>query len=137
MSDEDKITIVDNELVALWYHPKEKIVHHCLRTFVYGDTFRNLLLKGAEVFREHGSVKWLSDDRGNSAIRPEDSQWGVDVWTPLVMEGGWRYWAVVMPEKVLGQMNMRRFLKMYKEMGVTVEAFTDPDVAFEWLAAQP
>ncbi len=136
MDPNNTITIIDNESVGLWFHTKEKIVHHCLRTFVYGDTFRNLLLKGAEVFREKGAIKWLSDDRGNSALRPEDSQWGENVWRPIVLEGGWKYWAVVMPEKVLGQMNMRRFIKISEDLGVEARAFSDPDEAFQWLASK-
>lgn len=42
-----------------------------------------------------------------------------------------------MPEAIIGQMNMKRFIKMYSDRGVTVRAFTDPDEALKWLESQP
>jgi hypothetical protein len=41
-----------------------------------------------------------------------------------------------MPENVLGQMNMNRFIKMYGDMGITVQIFSDPDKALNWLKSQ-
>lgn len=43
-----------------------------------------------------------------------------------MIAAGWRFWGVVMPENVLGQMNMKRWIATYAEKGVTVEAFTEP-----------
>jgi hypothetical protein len=42
----------------------------------------------------------------------------------------------VLPEKVLGQMNMRRWMETYAAKGVTARAFTDPDDAWRWLIQQ-
>jgi hypothetical protein len=41
-----------------------------------------------------------------------------------------------MPEKVTGQMNMRRWIQEYAAQGVTARAFTDPDEALRWLSEQ-
>lgn len=136
MAADDRITYIDNDSVGLWYHPKENAVHHHLKAFVFGEDFRSLMLKGAEIFIEKGAKKWLSDDRGNSAIRTEDIQWGEEVWVPKVLQAGWKYWAIVMPEKVLGQMNMRRIIKQYKDRELTIQIFSDPDEGLAWLAEQ-
>jgi hypothetical protein len=130
------LVLIENEAVSLRFHPKTKIVHHELRQFVYGEKFREVLEKGLEVFEKNGACKWLSDDRGNGPLKPADSEWAIGVWAPRVMKAGWKYWAVVLPDKVLGQMNMKRWIAMYAEQGVTAQAFTDPDEAMQWLIEQ-
>jgi hypothetical protein len=57
----------------------------------------------------------------------------MNTWSPRVLKAGWKQWAVVLPQKVLGQMNMQRFIDMYKERGLEVRAFTDPAPALAWL----
>jgi hypothetical protein len=132
---QERVTILEDAVCSLWYHPKEKIVHHELRSFVHGPRFRNLLDKGLSAFREHGACKWLSDDRGNNALTKEDGDWAQTDWAPRVIAAGWKYWAVVMPEKVMGQLNMKRWIQEYSERGVTVRHFSDPRAAFTWLAS--
>jgi hypothetical protein len=129
-------TIIDNKYATLWYHPETKIVHHQFHQPIGGQSFREVLDKGLEAFQEFSAQKWLSDDRGNSALSPEDSDWAINNWSPRVIDAGWKYWAVVMPEKVIGQMNMQRFIKMYSERDVSVQVFSDPDEAMRWLEAQ-
>jgi hypothetical protein len=131
-----KVTLIDNEDVSLWYHPETKIVHHELRRFVHGEKFREVLEKGLATFMQHRACKWLSDDRGNGPLKPADADWALKDWAPRVMAAGWKYWAVVMPEKVLGQMNMRRWIETYAEAGVTAMAFSDPVKALKWLEEQ-
>jgi hypothetical protein len=131
-----RVTLIDNEDVSLWYHAETKIVHHELRRFVYGEKFREVLEKGLAEFKQHGACKWLSDDRGNGPLKPADADWALHDWAPRVMAAGWKYWAVVMPEKVLGQMNMRRWIDTYAEAGVTAMAFSDPVKALKWLEEQ-
>jgi hypothetical protein len=130
----ERVVLVEESVCSLWYYPKEKIVHHELRAFVHGARFRNLLDKGLDAFKQHGACKWLSDDRGNNALSQDDAEWAMSDWAPRVIAAGWKYWAVVMPEKVMGQINMKRWIKEYSDRGVTVQHFTDPNLAFEWLA---
>jgi len=131
-----EIVVIDNEAVSLRYHPSSKIVHHELRRFVHGEEFRDVLERGLTLFRERGACKWLSDDRGNGPLKPADAEWALNDWAPRVMKAGWRFWAVVMPEKVLGQMNMKRWIETYAAQGVTVAAFSEPEEAMGWLVQQ-
>ncbi len=41
-----------------------------------------------------------------------------------------------MPEKVVGKMNMRRWIETYSQKGVTVDVFDDTEEALSWLEAQ-
>jgi hypothetical protein len=84
-------------------------------------------------FIRHRACKWLSDDRGNGPLKPEDAQWCLTSWSPRVIAAGWKFWAVVMPEKVMGPLNMRRWISTYADQGITVSAFADPVQAMTWL----
>jgi hypothetical protein len=128
--------IIDDGTVTLRYYTDRKIVHHELHRFVHGEEFRNVLEKGLELFKKHRATKWLSDDRGNGPITAADAAWATQDWAPRVMAAGWKFWAVVLPEKVLGQMNMRRWIERYAAEGVTVKEFADPDEALRWLSEQ-
>ncbi len=127
------ISVLENEYASVWYHPEAGIVHHQFHKFIFGDAFRTVLSTGAEVMKKNGARKWLSDDRNNSALPQEDADWGQTTWTPQVLAAGWKYWAVVLPEKAVGQMNMKRFIDDYSGRGVKVQVFSDPDQALKWL----
>src|ERR1700749_54766 len=118
--------LIDTPSHRLFYRKDTKIVHHELRRFVHGQPFRDLLTRGVEVMEEQRALKWLSDDRGNAPIKPLDTEWGRRVWFPRAIAAGWKHWAVVMPEGVLGQMNMRRWIEMYAESGLNAHPFDDP-----------
>jgi hypothetical protein len=131
-----KDILIDTDYVTLWYDPEKKIVHHKFHKYIYGQQFRDALEKGLEVFKEKGAQKWLSDDRNNSALPTEDTNWAQSNWAPRVIAAGWKYWAIVLPEKVIGQINMQHFIDNYSEQGVTVKIFSDPDEARKWLESQ-
>lgn len=127
--------IIDTEYATLWYHPDTKIVHHVFHKFIYGEEFRSILNTGLEAFKLHGAQKWLSDDRKNSATPTADLEWSMQDWFPRAFNSGWKYWAIVMPDKVAGKLNMQRFMKTYAELGLTIEIFDDPDEAMTWLVS--
>ncbi|MCB0210515.1 MAG: hypothetical protein KDJ52_14350 [Anaerolineae bacterium] len=129
-------TVVNTPEFTLHVYPEKKLVHHEMHRFVFGEPFHDLLMKGAETFEKHGCTKWLSDDRGNSATRPEDVEWAQAVWEPRVLKAGWKYWAIVLPEKVIGQMSMKRLASRYAQKGLTVEVFSDPQKAMAWIERQ-
>ena len=131
-----KITIMENEFVTVWYHADTKIVHHQFHKFIHGKVLRDALNAGCDAMKMYGAHKWLSDDRKNSAVPKEDAEWGVNDWSNRTIQAGWKFWAIVQPESVIGQMNVKRFAKEYLSRGVVVEMFTDPDNAMEWLKKQ-
>jgi hypothetical protein len=131
-----KTTLIDTDYVTLWYDPEKKIVHHKFHKYIYGKEFRGVLEKGLEVFKEKKAQKWLSDDRNNSALPTEDTNWAQTNWAPRVIAAGWKFWAIVLPQKVIGQINMQHFIDNYSEQGVTVKIFSEPDEARSWLESQ-
>ena len=128
-----KELIEENGFYTLWFHPDDGIVHHKFHKFIYGDTFRACLNRGTALLKERGASKWLSDDRKNSVITPDDSEWGVYDWLPRTIEAGWRYWAIVMPEGVTGRLKMESIIVDTAKSGLIIETFTDDDYAMDWL----
>jgi hypothetical protein len=136
MAGPKRIALVDNKLVAVWVYPERGIVHHAMKAFCHGADFREALSQGAEAMLQHRATKWLSDDRLNGALPEEDERWATHHWFPRVREAGWKHWAIVQPQKLIGQMNMERFRKMYEDLGINARMFSDAEEAFVWLDRQ-
>jgi hypothetical protein len=133
MDQSKTITLLDNESVTVWYHPDKKMIHHVFHTYMHGEAFREALTAGAEAMEKYGADRWLSDDRKNSATPGLDLEWARTVWFELVRKAGWKYWAIVQPEGVIGKLNMKREAEINAQKGVVARLFSDPDEAMAWL----
>jgi hypothetical protein len=129
--------ILQTEAVRLWYHAASGIVHHRLETVPDSESFRALLLAGAELLERERAQKWLSDDRKNLVVRDPDSEWARQVWLPRVLRSGFKFWAIVLPTAAIGKLNMRRFAAEYSKIGLNVNAVDSPETAFDWLRSFP
>lgn len=127
------LTIIDSPFATLWYHPGPGIVHHRIHKFIHGQAFRDLLLAGLDTLQKNRAQKWLSDDRANAVLRPEDVDWSHTFWFPQTVKAGWKYWAIVQPEKTVGQVTMKGLANDYARQGVTSKTFLDPESALAWL----
>ena len=132
----EKKVILDNEFMTLWYHPDKKIIHHEFHKFTQGETLRDCLSAGAEQMEFKGAQKWLSDDRKNTVVGEDDMKWTSTVWRPRVIKAGWKYWALVLPEKVLGERSMKRLADDMRGFGVEVYLCNDSDQGLKWLKSQ-
>ncbi len=130
-----EITIIHNEYATLLYHPDTKIVHHTFHKPIGGDKFRDVLNMGAKTLQEHQAAKWLSDDRENTALSPEDTEWSKTNWFPRSINAGWKYWALVVPQDNLARMNLKEFVDSYYEQGLRIMVFSEPQEAMEWLVS--
>jgi hypothetical protein len=131
--DTDRILVHDSDLLSVWVYPARRLVHHQMKTFCFGKDFRDGLTRGIEAMAQHQATKWLSDDRLNGALPPEDSDWATQEWFPRARAVGWKHWAVVQPTKIIGQVNVARFVKLYAELGIDAQLFGELDEAMRWL----
>ena len=129
-------TIIETPFASLWYYPAERIVHHQIHKFIYGAAFRELLMKGAEVLKANGATKWVSDDRNNGALSSEDKAWADTSWQPQVIRSGWKTWAIVLPETIVGQMSIRRIIRENELLSLEVQVFTSPEEALAWIVTR-
>jgi hypothetical protein len=128
-----KLTIIDNPDITLWYYEETKIIHHQIHKPSRGESFRQVLAEGLNLVRKTGAKKWLSDDRNNIVQTPEDVDWATTVWTPEMIKAGWKYWALILPEIMLGELNMKHFIKDFEQLDFVVKVFTNPGEAIKWL----
>lgn len=128
-----QILALNIELATLVSYPEKGIVHHTFHKPIGGDAFRSVLLTGVDLLREHGDSKWLSDDRGNGALAPEDTEWSFTAWFPQAKEAGWKFWALVVPEDMMARMNLKQIIEHYSERRVRIMVFTSLEQALPWL----
>jgi hypothetical protein len=128
-----KEVVYKSDFATVWYDPDKKMIHHQIHKFVFGEEYKRFLLAGMEALKKYHVKKWLSDDRNNGAMRDEDVAWGMTNWFPQTIQAGWKYWAIVQPEKVIAQMNMEALVEDFAKGGIAAKFFTDPDAAAKWL----
>jgi hypothetical protein len=131
------ITIMNDANASMWYYPESKIVHHQMHQFFFGETFRSIMNKGIETLQKNGGHKWLADDRAVAAWAPEDMEWGNNDWFPRAVKAGWKYWAIIMPEKVVGKMTVKKLMDSYSARGVQTRVFSTPEEGKKWLETCP
>ena len=128
-----KEVIIDNENTALWYHTTKKIVHHVIHKPIFGKALQECLEKGIALLKKHNAKKWLSDYRKNGAMLKDDVDWIDNEWYPRAAMTDWKHWAIVLPEKTVGQLSMNRIATIFAQPGFDIKTFTDPDEAMSWL----
>jgi hypothetical protein len=136
IEDLQKIVLLDTEFSTVWLYPKERVVHHQFKKFIFGEDFRKTLNTGLEAFNNKLADKWMSDDRENAALSQADTSWGEQVWFPAVLAAGWKYWAILVPKKAIGKMNIKGVIEHFSQGGVKVQIFDDPEKGMEWLISQ-
>ena len=129
----DPRTVIDNEFLTLTFHPGHKIVHHAFKRSTEGSPLREMFLAGLDLIEKEGADKWLSDDRNFPIWISDDAIWARKEWEPKALAAGWRFWAVVMPLRVMARMNLDDIIARSAEKGLIVRSFEDPEEAYAWL----
>jgi hypothetical protein len=132
----EKIIVMEDEFVVLWYHPKWKIVHHQFKKYPRSLSLREALSRGAGFLERRKACKWLSDDRKSSVLTDADLQWTETQWRPRAIKAGLRYWAIVPPATAIGTLNMNRLAREHRKLGVKVEFFDSAVAAMNWLKGE-
>lgn len=128
-----RTTVIDHELATLIYYPDSKIVHHIFHKPISGEPFREIVNTGVELLQKNGAIKWLSDDRTNTAFPDDDTEWGKVHWFPRALEAGWKYWALIVPPDVAARMNLKEFVDTFSQQGLRIMLFATTEDALEWL----
>ncbi len=127
------ITVRKDEFITMLYYPESKILYHQIHKFFTGQTFRDIFNAAIDVFQKHGAQKWLCDDTAVKAWGKEDQEWAAANWFPLAIKSGWKYWAILIPENVTGQLAVQRLAQRYSSQGVQTKGFSTLDEAKKWL----
>ena len=128
-----RVTVVDNEYITVEYVPDKKMVYHTIHKPVGGQLFRDALIAGTEALKQNGACKWLSDDRKNGPLTPEDVEWGFNNWNRPTIAAGWKYWALVVPPEVVAAGSLIPTMQALFDLGLRMMVFSELEEASEWL----
>jgi hypothetical protein len=99
-----------------------------------GAHLEAVLNGGTKLMIDNKATKWLSDNRQLSvAFSEEDANWVNNDWLPRTIKAGWKYWAMVVPESVIGQADHVKYVESFYNSGVWVTVYTDVESALQWL----
>ncbi|MBX3083861.1 MAG: hypothetical protein KF716_19660 [Anaerolineae bacterium] len=127
------ISIVENEYITLQYLPDKKIIAHVVHKPIGDKPLQDALNAGTEALKKYGACKWLSDDRKNGPLSPEQLQWAFNDWNPRTIKAGWKFWANVVPEDLAAAGTLAPVMDALFEMGLRMMVFTDVEKATQWL----
>jgi hypothetical protein len=130
------VTVFDDEHMALRYHPETGIVHHRIKGFLPHGGFRKLLSASDELLETHRATKYVSDDRDNVVVDPEDIKWADANWYPRVAKAGLRHWALVPPSTMVGTLQAKSILETRRRQGLDVEGLGRIQDALAWLQSK-
>lgn len=128
--------VLDTEWLNVRYYPDSGIIHHTWKKSCSGEVFRDMMLEASDYLAAHKGSKWLSDDRLFTVMTEADSLWGRRVWFPRTIHAGWKHWAMLLPERYVGQVSMQAILTEYKAAGINAKIFDSVAAALEWLGSQ-
>ncbi len=112
------------------------ILRKTFKGFVYGEELKSAFMLGYEKVKNKKGCKWLSDNRFLDVYTEEDIAWINDVWLTSMIDAGWKYWAILEPEGLVGQLTMEEFKDFYAEKGIILKIFHSMREAEEWLENQ-
>jgi hypothetical protein len=132
----DKQVILDNGKVRILFYDEYKILHFKFTGLTHGQELIESMKKGMEVFIENKATKWLSDKGETPVFNKSDLDWNDTVFKPTMLKAGWKYWAVVEPEKASSKMLFDKFKKEYAKLDFSFKMFDTADAALNWLKEQ-
>ena len=132
MSD---VTIYDNEFITVKYIPDKGMIYHTVHKPLadQGTMFQDALNAGTEALKKYKCTKWLSDDRKNGPLPPEQIEWGATDWNPRTIEAGWKYWANIVPEEIAAAGTLMPVIQNLHTFGLRMQVFTNLEDALKWL----
>src|SRR5271166_4845497 len=115
------ITVLSNDYFDLLYHEESKIIHHIFKPPMGSDQIQEVLSAGTDLLEKNRATKWLSDNRQLAvAFSDEAAQWVNEVWLPRTVRAGWKYWAMVVPEAIIGRADHVKYVESFYDTGIWV-----------------
>ncbi len=129
-------TLLQTPSATIQYDTDLKIVRHQTFSALRQGEYREVLWLGVETLQRRAAQKWLSDDRKSGAMGEDDEEWAQRVWLPAAVRSGWKYWAIVLPERDAGRRVLKRASEALSTAGILARTFSDPVEAQRWLESQ-
>jgi hypothetical protein len=96
--------------------------------------FAALLDAELQALKQHRGSRLLADCRRQRVLNPKDQERANREWLPRALAAGLKRFAIVVPESVVADMNLRDSLEKASAANLEVEYFATVEEAREWLA---
>jgi hypothetical protein len=96
--------------------------------------FGALLDAEIQALKQHRGSRLLADCRRQRVLNPKDQERANREWLPRALAAGLKRFAIVVPESVVADMNLRDSLEKASAANLEVEYFATVEEAREWLA---
>lgn len=99
------------------------------------NEFAALLDAEIQALKEHRGSRLLADCRRQKVLNPKDQDRANREWLPRALAEGLKRFAIVVPESVVADMNIRDSLDKASAPALEVGYFATLEEAREWLAS--
>lgn len=130
------VVVFDSEYITVEYVPDKQMIYHVVHKPVAENlkVFQNALNAGTEALKKYSVIKWLSDDRKNGPLPPEQFEWlETTKWSLRTIQFGWKYWANVVPEDLVAAGTLTPIIDDLYTHGLRMNVFSSMDRALAWL----
>ena len=124
----------ENSAGRIWEEPKDY-----LRLEYYAGNreeiqFQALLMHLLHALRRRGTGKILVDQRAMAPFNTSEQAWMATEWLPrAVLEGGYRYGAVIVAHNVFARLVMTQLVMSTRNLPHTYRTFDGEEAALAWL----
>lgn len=129
-------TYFESDSATVLWNVKAKAVHVEFKSYVHSDELRDICDKAMKLQQEKGAERMISDNRKLTVISQEDQQWISTVHNQRIQDSGIKYVAIVLPEKTVGKLSMKRVVASavaFDDISTVFESFNTVEDAEEWL----
>ncbi len=130
------ITIFTSDSATVSWNEKAKAVHVEFNTYVHSDELREICDRAMDLQQEKGAQRMISDNRKLTVISQEDQEWISTVHNQRIQDSGIKFVAIVLPEKAIGKLSMKRVVASsvaFDDIQTVFETFDSVEGAEEWL----
>ncbi|MDQ0088853.1 isopentenyl diphosphate isomerase/L-lactate dehydrogenase-like FMN-dependent dehydrogenase [Paenibacillus anaericanus] len=129
-------TFFTTDSATVSWNEKAKAVHVEFNTFVHSNELREICDKAMELQQQKGAQRMISDNRKLTVISQEDQEWISTVHNQRIQDSGIKFVAIVLPEKTIGKISMKRVVASsvaFDDIKTAFESFDTVEGAEEWL----
>jgi hypothetical protein len=98
------------------------------------NEFAGLLDAEIQALKQNQGARLLADCRRQKVLNPKDQERANREWLPRALAAGLKDFAIVLPESVVADMNIRDGLDKASATALEVGYFTTVEEAREWVA---
>jgi len=132
--------IFEENFVVCYLNPTVPVLAHRWKAHPSSESLRSTLIKMIILFKElkkeYPQLTWSGDTTNLGVLSLDTQSWLTEKWTPMMVQAGVKYHALVVPKDVFAKFAMNKFKnKVDGQHGeeIVINQFADEQSAYQWL----